>query len=245
MPFWGFDCGGGIVTWIITNPYNNTIRFSGSGDLLEAEFAHEFTRFHKEKKYGFHIILSKNASPIEPALQFRRRLKPTAEVNLIPMIDVVFQLVIFFMVSTTFLVNPGISIVLPGASTSEPVAMTKMVVSIKSETEIFFNNAIGVNMGLELYRILLGFRNRRARMERISERKRRKGRGNDRRRASCIGPESSNSRFFRVGYRVRRFPDSFRRFRYGGGIPAGFRRIVPPVGISYFVLRAPLYCRHV
>jgi hypothetical protein len=74
MPFWGFDCGSGIVTWIITNPYNNTIRFSGSGDSLEAEFTHEFTRFEKERIYGFHIILSNNASPIEPALQFRRRL---------------------------------------------------------------------------------------------------------------------------------------------------------------------------
>ena len=28
MPFWGFDCGGDMVTWIITNPYNNTINFS-------------------------------------------------------------------------------------------------------------------------------------------------------------------------------------------------------------------------
>ena len=73
-------------------------------------------------------------------MRFNRRLKPTVNVNLVPMIDVVFQLVIFFMVSTTFIVNPGISVVLPGSTTSEPVAMTKLVVSIVSRNEIYFNS---------------------------------------------------------------------------------------------------------
>ena len=73
-------------------------------------------------------------------MRFRRQLKPTANVNLVPMIDVVFQLVIFFMVSTTFIVNPGISVVLPGSTTSEPVAMTKLVISIVSGNEIYFNS---------------------------------------------------------------------------------------------------------
>ncbi|MBN2442509.1 MAG: biopolymer transporter ExbD [Spirochaetales bacterium] len=73
-------------------------------------------------------------------MRFSRRLKPEVNINLVPMIDVVFQLVIFFMVSTTFIVNPGISVVLPGSTTSEPVAMTKLVVSIVSRNEIYFNS---------------------------------------------------------------------------------------------------------
>lgn len=73
-------------------------------------------------------------------MRFKRRLTPVANVNLVPMIDVVFQLVIFFMVSTTFIVNPGISIVLPGSTTSEPVLMTKLVVTILSRDEIYYNN---------------------------------------------------------------------------------------------------------
>lgn len=64
---------------------------------------------------------------------------PQANVNLIPMIDVVFQLVIFFMVSTTFIVNPGIPLVLPGSTTAEPVVMTKLVVTIVSRDEIYLN----------------------------------------------------------------------------------------------------------
>ncbi|MBN2532299.1 MAG: biopolymer transporter ExbD [Spirochaetales bacterium] len=72
-------------------------------------------------------------------MQFRRRLKPTVNVNLVPMIDVVFQLVIFFMVATTFIENPGISVIFPGSSTSEPVAMTRLVVTIASREKIEMN----------------------------------------------------------------------------------------------------------
>lgn len=72
-------------------------------------------------------------------MRFQRRLRTNSDVNLVPMIDVVFQLVIFFMVSTTFSVNPGISLALPDSTTAEPVAMTKLVVSIISEEEIYLN----------------------------------------------------------------------------------------------------------
>jgi biopolymer transport protein ExbD len=50
-------------------------------------------------------------------VEFRRRLKPVSTVDLVPMIDVVFQLIIYFMVSTTFILTPGIGIVLPESST--------------------------------------------------------------------------------------------------------------------------------
>lgn len=72
-------------------------------------------------------------------MRFKRRLMPQAIVDLVPMIDVVFQLVIFFMVSSTFILTPGISLVLPGSSTSEPVAMSRLVVTIISENEIYLN----------------------------------------------------------------------------------------------------------
>ncbi len=72
-------------------------------------------------------------------MRFKRRLMPQAVVDLVPMIDVVFQLVIFFMVSSTFILTPGISLVLPGSSTSEPVAMSRLVVTIISENEIYLN----------------------------------------------------------------------------------------------------------
>ena len=72
-------------------------------------------------------------------MRFRRRLSPEARVDLIPMIDVVFQLVIFFMVSSTFMLSPGINMVLPSSTTTEPVLMTELVVTISSQEEIYVN----------------------------------------------------------------------------------------------------------
>jgi biopolymer transport protein ExbD len=72
-------------------------------------------------------------------MQFRRRLKTNATVDLVPMIDVVFQLVIFFMVSTTFILSPGINLVLPESSTAEPVAASRIVITVAGEEEIYIN----------------------------------------------------------------------------------------------------------
>lgn len=72
-------------------------------------------------------------------MRFQRRLKPQATVDIVPMIDVVFQLVIFFMVSSTFIVTPGIALTFPAAATSEPVAMTKLVVTVVSRDELYLN----------------------------------------------------------------------------------------------------------
>lgn len=72
-------------------------------------------------------------------MQFRRRLSRNANVDLIPMIDVVFQLVVFFMVSSTFIMTPGISLDLPGSTSSEPVVVTRTVVSVVSAEEVYLN----------------------------------------------------------------------------------------------------------
>ncbi len=72
-------------------------------------------------------------------MQFRRRLSRNANVDLIPMIDVVFQLVVFFMVSSTFIMTPGINLDLPGSSSSEPVVVTRTIVSVVSADEVYLN----------------------------------------------------------------------------------------------------------
>jgi biopolymer transport protein ExbD len=72
-------------------------------------------------------------------MRFRRRLTPEAKVDLIPMIDVVFQLVVFFMVTSTFMMTPGINLVLPSSTTTEPVLMSELVVTVASQDEIYLN----------------------------------------------------------------------------------------------------------
>jgi len=72
-------------------------------------------------------------------MQFKRRLKARTVVDLVPMIDVVFQLILFFLVSTTFAILPGITLQLPASSTAEPTAMTRLTISVVNRDEIYLN----------------------------------------------------------------------------------------------------------
>jgi biopolymer transport protein ExbD len=66
-------------------------------------------------------------------------MTPITRVDLIPMIDIVFQLVVFFMVSSTFIITPGIGIEFPESRTAEPVAMSRLVVTLVSSDEVYLN----------------------------------------------------------------------------------------------------------
>lgn len=73
-------------------------------------------------------------------MRFKRRLRARAIVDLVPMIDVVFQLILFFLVSTTFAILPGITLKLPESSTAEPTAMTRLAVAVVSRDEVYLND---------------------------------------------------------------------------------------------------------
>ena len=72
-------------------------------------------------------------------MRFRRRQTARATVDLIPMIDVVFQLVVFFMVSSTFVMTPGIALDLPTSTSSEPVVLDRLVITVASPSELYLN----------------------------------------------------------------------------------------------------------
>jgi biopolymer transport protein ExbD len=65
------------------------------------------------------------------------------------MIDVVFQLVVFFMVSSTFVMTPGIALDLPQSTSSEPVVINRLVVTIVSEEELYVNRELVSLDGLQ------------------------------------------------------------------------------------------------
>ena len=54
-------------------------------------------------------------------MKFKRRVRQDIDVNMTPLIDVVFLLLIFFMVSTTFTKESRLGINLPEASHSEQI----------------------------------------------------------------------------------------------------------------------------
>ena len=64
-------------------------------------------------------------------MQFRtKQSEDETSVNLTPLIDVVFLLLIFFMVSTTFDSTSELKIDLPEASASEPVEKDRLTLMI-------------------------------------------------------------------------------------------------------------------
>lgn len=62
-----------------------------------------------------------------------------SNVDMTPMIDIVFQLILFFLVSTTFAILPGIKLNLPTSRTSEGTSVQGITISAGADGTLFFN----------------------------------------------------------------------------------------------------------
>ena len=61
-------------------------------------------------------------------------------INLTPLIDVLFILIIFFTVSSTFLEQPGIELKLPEAESSESHTAQKVIIYVDHENKLYLND---------------------------------------------------------------------------------------------------------
>ena len=66
--------------------------------------------------------------------------KSRAMLNITPLIDVLFILIIFFAVSSTFLEQPGIKLALPEAQKTDLQKIEKAVLFITSNQELLFRD---------------------------------------------------------------------------------------------------------
>jgi biopolymer transport protein ExbD len=83
-------------------------------------------------------------------VNFKRQSKELVEVNLTPLIDVVFLLLIFFMVSTTFTKENHLSIDLPQASAEQqPVATNRLEIIITASGNYSINGKTLINSKLD------------------------------------------------------------------------------------------------
>lgn len=62
-----------------------------------------------------------------------------AEINMTPMLDVVFIMLIFFIVSTSFVRESGIDVNRPSAETSHSQSKTAILVAISADDEIWLD----------------------------------------------------------------------------------------------------------
>jgi biopolymer transport protein ExbD len=69
----------------------------------------------------------------------KRRFALHANVDLVPMIDIVFQLILFFLVSTTFAVLPGINLNLPESTTAQGNPSAEITITARDNGDLWFN----------------------------------------------------------------------------------------------------------
>jgi len=72
-------------------------------------------------------------------MQLLKKQQKKVVLNITSLIDVLFILIIFFTVSSTFLEQPGIELKLPDAESSETHTAEKVIVFIDAKGEIYIN----------------------------------------------------------------------------------------------------------
>lgn len=73
-------------------------------------------------------------------IRLRRRWTEPVPVDIAPMIDVVFQQLIYFMLTSSFVVHPGIRVSLPKAATSQRIAPSNVSITLTKDNLIYWDD---------------------------------------------------------------------------------------------------------
>ena len=71
-----------------------------------------------------------------------RRWAEPVPVDIAPMIDVVFQQLIYFMLTSSFVLSPAIRIALPKAQTSQRMAASHLVLTLTKDHVIYWEEEV-------------------------------------------------------------------------------------------------------
>ncbi len=72
-------------------------------------------------------------------MEFKTKKKKATIINITSLIDVLFLLLIFMMVSSTFIEDPGIKLDLPETQSAPSVKKSEYILSVKSDGSLFLN----------------------------------------------------------------------------------------------------------
>lgn len=73
------------------------------------------------------------------ARKHRRGLQEETEINITPMMDVVFILLIFFIVTASFVKEAGIDVTKPNAQTAEQKERANILIAIDKSNQVWIN----------------------------------------------------------------------------------------------------------
>lgn len=82
---------------------------------------------------------------MRPTLQERIEQERQASIDLSPLIDVVFILLIFFIVTSVFIKDPGVQVDKPQAATAEDLQNDLILLAITQAGEVFYDHS---NIGI-------------------------------------------------------------------------------------------------
>lgn len=68
-----------------------------------------------------------------------KRTAEEANIDITPLLDIVFIMLIFFIVTSTFIKEPGIDVNRPEAETAEDQRLVSILVAVSSENKIWIN----------------------------------------------------------------------------------------------------------
>lgn len=74
-------------------------------------------------------------------MKFKRHVElEKGQLDIAPLIDIVFQLLIFFMLTSSFIFQPGIQVNLPKAVTSEVIHEKSLIILVTGNNYIYLND---------------------------------------------------------------------------------------------------------
>ena len=73
-------------------------------------------------------------------MRIKRKLDKRVSIDMAPMVDIVFLLIIFFMVATTFVKTTGINVNLPKATSTQAETKNNLIITITKQGTLFLNN---------------------------------------------------------------------------------------------------------
>lgn len=75
-------------------------------------------------------------------MRLARRFTEPVPVDIAPMIDIVFQQLIYFMLTSSFILSPGIRVSLPKAETSHRLAASNLVITLTKDHVLYFDDEV-------------------------------------------------------------------------------------------------------